>query len=73
MKTKHDHNKKNKRSAYNEVNERNGLKPVKSKNGKSKNFSIYDNLDEDMDFEMDNYSLHDTDFEDNYYDDEDDY
>ncbi len=76
MKSKHDHNKKIKRTSYNDVDERKGLKSVKSKDGKSKRISIYDDLDEDddnMDFELDDFSLNSPDFEDNYYDDEDDY
>ncbi|MCW3788603.1 hypothetical protein [Plebeiibacterium sediminum] len=73
MKSKHDQHKKNKRSAYDEVSDRNGLKPVKPKSGKSKRLSIYDEIDEDMDFELDDDSFRDTDFDDNYFDDEDDY
>ena len=73
MKSKHDHNKKNKRSAYDDVDEKRGLKAVKSRNGKSKRISIYDDLDDDMDFDMNDFSLNSPDFEDNYYDDEDDY
>ncbi len=73
MKSKHDQHKKNKRSAYDEVNNRNGLKPVKTKSGKSKRLSIYDEIDEGMDFGLDDDSFRNTDFEDNYYDDEDDF
>ncbi len=74
MKSKHDQHKKNKRSAYDDVDERKGLKAVKSKTGKSKKISIYDELDEDMDFDINDFSVNSPDFEDdNYYDDEDDY
>ncbi len=78
MKSKKTNLKKTQRSSFNNSEEKDGLKPVKSKSGKSsKRISIYDDLDddEDMDLEMDEYSYNDTDFEyeDNIYDDDDDY
>ena len=67
MKSKQHFNKKsNKRSAYNELDDRKGLKPIKSKSGKaSKKISIYDAMDDEFDnFEFDNSDFYkDQDFE----------
>ena len=76
MKSKNDHNKKSSKPSYSEFDEkRNGLKPVKSRSGKSKRLSIYDDLDdEDMDMSLDDYSTDNFDFEDDdLYIDDDDY
>ncbi|TLX71166.1 hypothetical protein E9993_21090 [Labilibacter sediminis] len=57
MKSKQSIYKKSKRSTSNGPDERNGLRPVKSNNGKSKNkISIYDNLEDDFDeLNLNNY------------------
>ncbi len=75
MKSKKTNLKKSKRSSFNDFEEKDGLKPVKSKSGKSsKKLSIYD-LDDDTDLDMDDYSFKETDFEyeNDIYDDDDDY
>ncbi len=78
MKSKKTNFKKSQRSSFNNFEEKDGLKPVKSKSGKSnKRISIYDDLDddEDINFDMDDFSYKETDFEyeDNIYEDDDDY
>ncbi len=73
MKSKQNLNKRNKRSSVNEFDEKNGLKPVKSKNSKSKRISIYDELDDDFDLDMENYSFSDPEIEEGLYEDDDDY
>ncbi len=76
MKSKKTNFKKSKRSSFNDFEEKDGLKPVKSKAGKSsKKLSIYDELDDDMDLDMEDYSFKETDFEyeNDIYDDDDDY
>jgi len=72
MKSKMYSNGKNKRSSVDEYEDKNGLRPVKPKSGKSnKRISIYDELDDDSD--MDDYSYEsDNDFDEDIYDDEDD-
>ncbi len=75
MKSKKTNLKKSKRSSFNDFEEKDGLKPVKTKSGKSsKKLSIYD-LDDDTDLDMDDYSFKETDFdyENDIYDDDDDY
>ena len=78
MKSKQNFSKKNeKRSSYNEFDERKGLKPVKNKSGKSnKKISIYDDLDDDFDEnELDdiNFDNIDLDMEDELGEEDDDY
>lgn len=72
MKSRQNFSNKNKRSSVNEFNDRNGLKPVKSKFEKSKRISIYDQLDDDDDLDLNSgfYSNNEFDDDDN---DEDDY
>ncbi len=76
MKSKKTNFKKAKRSSFNDFAEKDGLKPVKQKSGKSnKRISIYDELDDDeMDLRMDDYSYKESDYEyeNDIYDDEDD-
>ncbi|MCW3804944.1 hypothetical protein [Plebeiibacterium marinum] len=73
MKSKHNQIKKNGKSSYNEFDERNGLKPVKSKSGKSKRISIYDDLDEEIDFNNDDYFIKDLELEEDDLDEEESY
>ncbi len=83
MKSKQSFNKRSdKRSTYNEIDEKGGLKPIKSKSGKSnKKISIYDDLDDDFDeSELDelDYKNLDLDFDKEYdgnenFDDDEDY
>ncbi len=76
MKAKKNFSKKSVTS-FDEGASRNGLRPVKSKSGKSKNrLSIYDELDEDFDDDLsfNNYSDNfDDEFLNDDYDDDDDY
>ncbi len=73
MKSKNSIHKKNSnRSNGNELDERQGLKPVKAKSGKSnRKLSIYDDYDEN---ELDDFKYEDIDFSyDDEYEEEDDY
>ncbi len=76
MKAKKNFSKKSV-SSFDEGNNRNGLRPVKSKAGKSKNrLSIYDELDEDFDEDL-SFNNYPDEFDDDFinedYEDDDDY
>lgn len=70
MKSKQSINKKSKRSAFNEFDDKSGLRPLKSNSGKSKKISIYDDLDDDFDdLDYKNF-LHDIEDDDFGYEDD---